>query len=128
MPTLWKAKQPYNVNVAASVAAIASLEDPDYLNWTVKTLVAERERLFNELSRIPWLSPYPSSANFILCRVKGIDAAQLKADLAQKHGIFIRYFNKPGLEDCIRVSVGKPEQTETLLSALASYPVDQFRG
>jgi histidinol-phosphate aminotransferase len=121
MPTLWKAKQPYNVNVAASVAAIASLEDPDYLDWTVKTLVAERERLFDELSRIPWLSPYPSSANFILCRVNDLDAAQLKADLAQQHGIFIRYFNKPGLEDCIRISVGKPEQTDALLRAFGNW-------
>ncbi len=129
MPTLWKAKQPYNVNVAASVAAIASLDDPDYLDWTVKTLVAERERLFDGLSRLPWLSPYPSSANFLLCRVAPqVDAAQLKADLAQKHGIFIRYFNKPGLTDCIRISVGKPEQTDALLSALSSYPVNQLPG
>jgi histidinol-phosphate aminotransferase len=129
MPTLWKAKQPYNVNVAASVAAIASLDDPAYLDWTVTTLVAERERLFDGLSTIPWLSPYPSSANFILCRVAPeINAAQLKADLAHKHGIFIRYFNKPGLTDCIRISVGKPEQTDALLSALSSYPVDQLTG
>jgi histidinol-phosphate aminotransferase len=122
MPTLWKAKQPYNVNVAASAAAIASLEDPDYLDWTVKTLIAERERLFEGLSRLPWLSPYPSAANFILCRVSPeVNAAQLKADLAQKHGIFIRYFNKPGLTDCIRISVGKPEQTDALLKALGNW-------
>ncbi len=124
MPTLWKAKQPYNVNVAASAAAMASLEDPDYLEWTVKTLVAERERLFDGLSRLPWLSPYPSSANFLLCRVAPeIDAAQLKADLAQKHGIFIRYFNKPGLTDCIRISVGKPEQTDALLKAFSDLAI-----
>lgn len=127
MPTLWKAKQPYNVNVAASAAAIASLEDPAYLDWTVKTLVSERERLFEGLSRIPWLTPHPSSANFILCRVspqflsESKDAAQLKADLAQKHGIFIRYFDKPGLKDCIRISVGKPEQTDALLRALGNW-------
>jgi histidinol-phosphate aminotransferase len=117
--TLWKAKQPYNVNVAASAAAIAALDDPDYLAWTVKTLVAERNRLAEELSTFHWLKVYPSNANFILCRVAPeINAAQLKADLAQKHGIFIRYFNKPGLEDCIRISVGKPEQTDALLNAL----------
>lgn len=127
MPTLWKAKQPYNVNVAASAAAIASLEDPAYLHWTVKTLIAERERLFEGLSRIPWLSLYPSSANFILCRVSSpVDAAQLKTDLAQKRGIFIRYFDKPGLRDCIRISVGKPEHTNALLSALSSYPAAQL--
>jgi histidinol-phosphate aminotransferase len=120
MPTLWKAKQPYNVNVAASTAAIAALDDPDYLDWTVKTLVAERNRLAEALSAFPWLKVYPSHANFLLCRVSPeIDAAQLKADLAQNHGIFIRYFNKPGLADCIRISVGKPEQTDALLSALS---------
>jgi histidinol-phosphate aminotransferase len=129
MPTLWKAKQPYNVNVAASAAAIASLEDPAYLEWTVKTLVAERQRLFEGLARIPWLSPYPSSANFILCRVSPpVKAAQLKADLAQKHGIFIRYFDKPGLQDCIRISAGKPEQTDVLLSTLSSYRVNRLSG
>ncbi|MFL7867372.1 MAG: histidinol-phosphate transaminase [Anaerolineales bacterium] len=118
MPTLWKAKQPYNVNVAASTAALAALEDTAYLTDTVSKLVTERQRLFEGLSRIDWLSPYPSNANFILCRVTGHDAAQLKADLAAKHGIFIRYFNKPGLDDHIRISVGKPEQTDALLKAL----------
>lgn len=124
MPTLWKAKQPYNVNVAASAAAIASLEDPAYLDWTVKTLVTERERLAIKLSTFNFLTIYPSSANFILCRVAPeIDAAQLKADLAQKHGIFIRYFNKPGLTDCIRISVGKPEQTDALLKAFSDLAI-----
>ena len=119
MSTLWKAKQPYNVNVAASVAAIAALEDPDYQDWTVKALVAERNRLAKELSTFRWLKVYPSSSNFILCRIAiEINAAQLKEDLAQKHGIFIRYFNKPGLTDCIRISAGKPEQTDALLGAL----------
>lgn len=119
MPTLWKAKQPYNVNVAASVAAEAALSDRDYLAWTVKTLVGERNRLAEELSSLGWLQVYPSSSNFLLCRVaEKVNAPQLKADLAQKHGIFIRYFNKPGLTDCIRISVGKPEQTDALLKAL----------
>lgn len=121
MPTLWKAKQPYNVNVAASTAALAALEDTAYLTETVSKLVAERQRLFDVLSRINWLSPYPSNANFILCRVSpDINAAQLKADLAAQHGIFIRYFNKPGLDDHIRISVGKPEQTDVLLKALSA--------
>ena len=67
----------------------------------------------SELSTFPWLTVYPSAFQLpALPRHSGIDAAQLKADLAQKHGIFIRYFNKPGLTDCIRISVGKPEQTE----------------
>jgi len=118
MPTLWKAKQPYNVNVAGSVAAIAALQDGQYLTKIVSTLVAERERLMLALREIPYLRPYPSSSNFILCQVIGRDAAQLKAELANHYGIFIRYFNKPGLMDCIRISVGRPEQIDALLKAL----------
>ncbi len=118
MSTLWKAKQPYNLNVAASEAGIASLEDAEYLAKIVARLRAERGRLMDELKKIPYLAPYPTHSNFILCRVSGRDAAQLKADLAQKYGIFIRYFNKPGLRDHIRISVGRPEQTDALLKAL----------
>jgi histidinol-phosphate aminotransferase len=119
MPHLWKIKQPYNVSVAASVAAKVSLENVDQLEVRTHLLIYERERLYRELQAIPWLQPYPSQANFILCKVTGRDAAQLKADLAQKHGILIRYFNKPGLSDHIRISVGKPEHTDALLKALS---------
>ena len=118
MPHLWKIKQPYNVSVAASVAATVSLENVDQLEARTALIISERERLYQELQSIPWLQPYPSQANFILCKVTGYDAAQLKADLAQKHGILIRYFNKPGLSDHIRISVGKPEHTDALLKAL----------
>jgi histidinol-phosphate aminotransferase len=130
---LWKIKQPYNVNVAAQAAALASLEDLDYLRANVQRIVAERERLFAELEKFDFLRPYPSQSNFILCRVlspvlspveglskgrvRGRDARELKLSLERK-GILIRYFNKPGLRDCIRISIGKPEQTEVLLQAL----------
>ena len=63
------------------------------------------------------LIPFPSQANFILCRVVGREAAQLKQALARR-GILVRYFNKPGLQDCIRISVGKPEHTDALIQAL----------
>jgi histidinol-phosphate aminotransferase len=46
------------------------------------------------------------------------DAAELKTKLAEEHGIFIRYFNKPGLRDHIRISVGRPEDTDALIKAL----------
>ena len=119
MPVLWKAKQPYNVNVAASAAAIASLEDLDYLSATVSTLRSQRDRLFAALQEIPFLFPYPSSSNFILCKVTGRDAAELKQRLAIEFGILVRYFNSPGLQDHIRISAGRPEHMDTLLKALA---------
>jgi len=120
MPTLWKSKQPYNVNVAASVAAQVSLEHVDELKKVTELLKTERERLYEELYDIPYLKPYPTRSNFILCQVMDKDALQLKKDLAEKYGIFIRYFNKPLLRDCIRISVGRPHDTDKLLDALTS--------
>jgi histidinol-phosphate aminotransferase len=118
MPTLWKSKQPYNVNVAASVAAQVSLEHVDELADVVERLKIERSRLFDALRDIPYLRPYPTQSNFILCRVVDKDAAELKSKLANEYGVFIRYFNKPGLNDHIRISVGRPQDTDVLIEAL----------
>jgi len=118
MPTLWKAKQPYNVNVAGNVAAQISLVHVAELEKIVDWLKAERTRLFSALQDIPYLKPYPTRSNFILCQVQGREAAELKSRLAQKYGIFIRYFNQPGLRDHIRISVGRPQDTDGLLEAL----------
>jgi histidinol-phosphate aminotransferase len=120
MPTLWKSKQPYNVNVAASVAAQVSLEHVNELTKIVELLKIERQRLLSELQTIPYLKPYPTYSNFILCQVVGKDAAELKARLAQEYGVFIRYFNKPGLRDAIRISVGRAQDTDALIEALKS--------
>ena len=121
MPHLWKIKQPYNINVAAGLAAVGALEDPEWLKEKTTLIVAERQRLFTSLEDIPYLTPYPSESNFILCRVdEGTavkTAKQLKLDLEQE-GILVRYFNKPRLQNCIRISVGKPEQTKVLVEKL----------
>ena len=117
LPHLWKIKQPYNINVAASLAALASLEDQAWLQEKVQLLVAERERLFAELGTISYLNPFPSRSNFILCRVVGRDAQMLKQKLEQA-GILVRYFNKPRLDNCIRISAGRPEETDKLLATL----------
>jgi histidinol-phosphate aminotransferase len=120
MPMLWKAKQPYNVNVAANVAAQVSLAHVDELTTVVELLQNERQRLFENLQYISYLQPYHSRSNFILCRVVDRDAAELKARLTEEYGIFVRYFNKPGLRDHIRISVGRPEDTDALIKALQS--------
>ncbi len=117
LPHLWKIKQPYNINVAASLAALASLEDQQWLHEKVQLLVTERERLFAELGTIRYLNPFPSRSNFILCQVIGRDAQTLKLDL-EKEGILVRYFNKPGLDNCIRISAGRPEETDRLITEL----------
>jgi histidinol-phosphate aminotransferase len=121
MPTLWKAKQPYNLNVAADAAARLSLAHAAELTEVVSRLRMERGRLFAALQQIPCLQPYASRSNFILCRVKDRSAGDLTSRLAQEHGIFIRYFDKPGLRDHIRISVGRPQDTDTLIMALKSF-------
>ena len=117
LPQLWKVKQPYNVNVAATLAALASLEDIATLQSNLEKLIAERERLIEALDEIGFLQPYPSQSNFVLCRILDRDARQLKLTLEQQ-GILVRYFDRPGLRDCIRISVGKPEHTKALIEAL----------
>lgn len=119
MPHLWKIKQPYTVSVAASAAAIVSLQHAAELQEIGGRLLAERQRLSAGLQAVSYLQPYPSQANFILCRVTGRDARALRQALAQQ-GILVRYFNKPGLQDCLRISVGRPEHTAALLKALRS--------
>lgn len=67
---LWRAKQPYNVSYAAEVAACAALTNPGYLDKVRNLLVDERKRLFKLLSEVPYLEPFPSESNFILCKVR----------------------------------------------------------
>ena len=116
---LLKIKQPYNVNVAGATAALASLSDVSQLQENVRKIVAERGRLYAALQAFDFLKPYPSEANFILSRVIGRDAAELKATLAER-GILIRYFDTPGLRNHVRISVGTPSQTSVLLEALST--------
>ncbi len=116
---LWKIKQPYNVTVAGQLAAQVSLADRERLLGRVAPLVAEREKFYEVLAQFDWLKPYPSQANFILCRVEGQTrrAAEVKQQLAS-HGILVRYYNSPGLTDCLRFSIGTPAQMARLEEVL----------
>jgi histidinol-phosphate aminotransferase len=122
---LWRVKQPYNVSVAAEVAACAALDNPDYLKRVKDLIITERKRLFNELQQFSFLTPFPSHSNFILTRVAG-DAMGLKEFLASQ-GVMVRYYSSPEqLASCIRISVGKPEQTDVLVAAIKAYEATQM--
>ena len=110
-------KQPYNVNIAARVAVRESLKDIDHLMKNVKAIVAERERLFNELAKLDWIQPFPSRANFIFCHVLNGQAAEIQKKLEDR-GILIRYFDIPLLQNSLRISVGRPEHTDAVIKAL----------
>jgi histidinol-phosphate aminotransferase len=117
LPHLWKIKQPYNVNVAANLAALASLQDQDWLHDKLALIVAERERMVRCLAGFPFLRPHPSQSNFVLFQVDGRSAKALKLAL-EGEGVLVRYFQKPGLDNCIRISAGTPDDTDRLVAAL----------
>jgi histidinol-phosphate aminotransferase len=114
---VWNTKVPFNLTVSAEQAILASLEDREWLNKNIALIVAERERLHSRLADIAWLRPYPSHGNFILCEVRGL-AAKVVRDRLAEQGIMVRYFDSPGLRNCIRISVGKPEHTDRVIDAL----------
>jgi histidinol-phosphate aminotransferase len=114
---IWRIKVPYNLSVAAEQAVLVTLEDREALMRNVALIVAERQRMMERLSAIPWLRPYPSTANFVLCDITGIPAREVRDEL-RSGGILIRHFDSPMLRNCIRVSVGKPADTDRLIAAL----------
>jgi histidinol-phosphate aminotransferase len=63
------------------------------------------------------LHPYPSQGNFILSKVQGRDAAQLKKLLADQ-GILVRHFDTPALPNSLRIGVGRPQDTDRLIEVL----------
>ncbi len=111
-------KPPYNVNVAAEIALMASLDDKAMLAERVQSIVAERERMFSLIEGIPGIKPWPSQANFILCHVPEGKGRAVFEGLASR-GVFVRHFSNPRLEDYIRASVGLPHETDALIDALS---------
>jgi histidinol-phosphate aminotransferase len=115
--TVWKVKVPYNLSVASEQAILASLEDKGTLLDNVCRIVEERDRMFQRLEKLPFLRPYPSAGNYILCEVRGVPARDVRDNL-RKRGILIRYFDTPGLRNCVRISVGKPHDTDRVVEAM----------
>jgi histidinol-phosphate aminotransferase len=110
-------KQPYNLNVAAGAAMIASLRDKPALMERVCKITGTRNEMSQMLAEVEWITPYPSEANFVLCRLDGVDALEAQARLA-KRGIFVRYFDTPMLRNCLRISAGLSEHNEPVVRAL----------
>jgi histidinol-phosphate aminotransferase len=112
-------KAPYNVNSAAQAAALAALEDIEWVERHVALVRAERDRLAISIAAILGLEPLPSETNFLLVRVRAMPASSLFAALLER-GIMVRRFQRPPLQDYLRITVGTPEQNELLLAALRS--------
>ena len=119
MPYLWRIKPPFNVNAAALAAVEATFDDLDYVRSTIVRIKVERGRLFRQLRKLNLLQPLPSQGNFLLCRVLRSDAATLRARLADLV-IIVRGYGPGPLEGYLRISVGRPEDTDALVKALVT--------
>lgn len=128
---LMRTKQPYNINAAAEVAALASFEDVAVLDERARTLAAERERISAALAGLGWLHPYPSEAVFVLLRLavagRPVEGKAVRDSLRQR-GIFPRFFDTPRLRDHIRISIGTPEQNDRVIAAFREIGEEQARG
>ena len=116
--TMMGMKPPYNVNLAAEIALLASLEDRPALLERVHKIVAERDRMMRLLKEIPQVTPLPSQANFILFKLPEGRGKEIFDGLCRR-GIFLRYFGSGQLKDYIRASVGLPHETDAVVEALA---------
>lgn len=84
----------------------------------VADIVAERERLAASLAAIEGVQVWPSCANFVLVRLSG--ASRVRARLRDEYSILVRDFSyAPGLNDCLRITVGTRDENDALLDAVA---------
>jgi histidinol-phosphate aminotransferase len=106
----------YPLDVLAQKAALASLLDEAYFQENCAKVIATREHLAREMSALGF-EVLPSSANFVFARHRVADAGTLFQSLRDR-GILVRYFDKPRIDQFLRITVGTEEQCTALLAAL----------
>ena len=113
-------KLPYNLNTLTQDTAIKVLDNIDEYKEKVATIKTEREELFNQLKELPIVKKvFPSEANYILCKFENANATY---DYLVGKGIIVRNrTNQPNCENCLRITVGTPNDNEVLLKYLKDY-------
>ena len=114
---LTKVRQPYSVNRFTQTAAALAFRERVVFQVGIRETMRTRDRVLHGLGSIRGVEVFPSEANFVLFRVD--QASAVWRDLLHDHSILIRDFSRtPGLEECLRVTVGTDEEIERFLSAL----------
>ena len=110
-------KPPYNVNELTQQRAIEQLSSKEVTANQINTILEERKKLISEVKTMDYvLKIYPSDANFILVKV---DDANKRYDQLIEKGIVVRNRTKqPGCDNCLRLTVGTPEENEILIKTL----------
>lgn len=116
---LTKVRQPYSVNRFTQAAARLVFRERPVFESFISQLLRNRDVLIHGLSEIPGVEVFPSEANFVLFRVE--HASSVWRDLLKEHSVLVRDFSRtPGLEDCLRVSVGTEEEVRRFVAAMES--------
>ena len=97
-------------------AAVASFNDRDYFEATRKQVISSRELLVDQLETLGF-EVLPSAANFVFARHGAYLGADLTRSLREQN-VIIRHFNKPRIDEFLRITVGTPEQNQQLIAAL----------
>lgn len=122
-----KIRLPYNINSMSQAVAAAVLKHKEVLETQISVLISEREKLYNNLSRLEGVVPFPSETNFILMKTEA-DATKIQQKLKAR-GILIKNLNKPGpLKNCLRVTIGTPEENKEFLKSLKTILAADERG
>jgi len=110
-----KVRQAYNVNVLTQAAATFVLERIEVLQSQAAQVIAEREPLGRALAALPGVTVFPSAANFFLVRVPDAGGTY---EALKRQGVLVRNLDGPGLENCLRITVGTPDENRILLTAM----------
>ena len=113
---LLKVKDSYNVNAIAIVLAVEAVKDQKYFKENVEKVKRDRDILTDQLRALDF-EVAKSSANFVLAECKNRQAKQIYEQLIRRN-IYIRYFDLPGLNNKLRITVGTSEQNGRLVLAL----------
>ena len=108
---------PYNINAAAELGLLASLDDIDYLKTNVQFIIDERDRVAEQLSSVEGLRPLESAGNFILLETPQMSGRSVYEQLAANN-IYVRTLSDPRLSNYIRISIGTREQNDKVISSL----------
>lgn len=109
----------YPVDRLAELAAIASFDDEDHFQASCQAVMRDRELLVEAL-RSRGFTVLPSAANFVFAS-HGTQTAAKIAQALREQGVIVRHFNKPRIDNYLRITIGTPEQNAALLTALDAF-------
>jgi len=116
-----RVKDSYNVNRLALAAGVAALDNIAAMRANAKRLRKTRARLTKALESLGW-RVYPSQSNFVFARVRPNQSAREIYEYLKGVKILVRFFNTPGLDDGLRITIGTDREINTLIQALKTRP------